>query len=384
MSLSIEDSPRNLAGWIIDSVSNDYARGAIITPWATPFLQHAGAGRKPSAATRIAELQDGGVDVIFDPMTHVLQMSGVGDLRYYREYDLWAGPEGDLSDQALIEGHVDKVFRLQDSFDVGHCAPTVLLHSGLEMASAVALEIAREAIRRDPSSVLTIAGTQPFWASGSALDAHIGALASLAPSAWILAVIRTETELPVTVVAEEVHGLCRTSRALSEDAPVHISHGDLAGLPAVAAGAAMVGTGWDQRQRVCAYGHYGARNPDAGGGGWYQRPTLRGVLGLITSNEAIVLNSRDPHLVARLGGLPAPGPRETFDHHVATLSSVVDAIAAEQNWEAKYRMLAAMYDSARADWPRVQREANTSTNARDWIEGLSAGLDLYARTEGWV
>jgi hypothetical protein len=384
MSVLIEDSPRNLPGWIIESVTNGHARGAVVTPWATPFQQHGGAGRKPSAATRIAELQAGGVDVAFDPMTHVLQMSGVGDLRYYQEYDLWAGPQGDLSDQALIEGHVDKVFRLQDSFDVVHCAPTVLLHSGLEMASTVALEIAREAIRRDPDTVLTIAGTQPFWHSGSALDAHIGAMAALAPSAWVLTVVRTETELPVTVMPEEVHGLCRTTRALSEDAPVHISHGDLAALPAVAAGASTVGTGWDQRQRVCAYGHYGARNPDAGGGGWYQRPTLQGLLGLITSNEAIVLNSRDAPLVARLGGLPAPGPRETFDHHISTLSAVVGAIDAEQDWEAKYRMLAALYGAARTDWPQVQREANTTTSAGDWIDGLAAGLDLYARTEGWM
>lgn len=143
MSIWIEDSPRNLAGWIIESVSSGSASGAVITPWATPFQQHAGAGRKPSAANRIAELQAGGVNVMFDPMTHVLQMSGVGDLRFYDEYDLWAGARGDLSDQALIEGHVDKVFGIQDSLNVSHCAPTVLLHSGLEMFSVVALDVAR-------------------------------------------------------------------------------------------------------------------------------------------------------------------------------------------------------------------------------------------------
>jgi len=384
MSVLIEDSPRNLPGWITESVTNGFARGAVITPWATPFVQHGGAGRKPCAANRIAELQANGVDVVFDPMTHVLQMSGVGDLRYYQEYDLWAGPQGDLTDQALIEGHVDKVFRLQDSFDVVHCAPTVLLHSGLEMASTVALETAREAIRRDRKAVLTIAGTQPFWMSGLALDAHIGAMASLTPSAWILTVVRTETELPVTVDAEEVHGLCRTSRALSEDAPVYISHGDLAGLPAVAAGASMVGTGWDQRQRVCAYGHYGPRDPDGGGGGWYQRPTLRGLLGLITRDEGIVLTTRNPQLVARLGGLPAPGPREAFDHHIETLSAVVGAIDAESNWEDKYRLLAGLYDAARAEWQLVRQEINPSHGSRHWIDGLAAGLSLYARTEGFI
>ena len=385
MSVWIEDSPRNLAPWIIESVGSGIASGAVITPWATPFNQEAGAGKKPSAANRIAELQAAGVDVMFDPMTHVLQMSGVGDLRFYDEYDLWAGPRGDLSDQALIEGHVDKVFAIQDSLNVSHCAPTVLLHSGLEMFSVVALNVAREAIRRDPHTVLTIAGTPPFWASGAALDAHIGALASLDPSAWVLTVVRTtETELPLTVQAEEVHGLCRTTRALSADAPVHISHGDLAGLPAVAAGASTLGSGWDQRQRFCGYGHYGPRGPGSdGGGGWFKRPTLRGLLGVIKSNEGIVLNSRDPGLVARLGGLPVDAPREAFDHHLATLTAVVDAIKAEQDWEAKYRLLAALYDAANADWPAVQREASTTTTARHWIAGPAGGLALYARTEGW-
>ncbi len=384
MSLMIEDSPRShMTGWINGAVTSGHAVGAVISPWATPFQHHPGPGRKPSAIARTSNLQGSGVEVIFDPMTHVLQMSGIGDFRYYREYDLWAGPEGDLSNQALIEGHVDKVFALQDSLNVIHCAPTVLLHSGLETMSVVALNVAREAIRRDPAAILTVAGTAPFWASGAALDAHIGALAALDPSRWVLTVVRPETDLPVSAV-EEVHGLCRTTRALSESAPVHISHGDLAALPAVAAGAITVGTGWDQRQRVCAYGHYGARDPDAGGGGWFQRPTLRGLLGLITPNEAIVLNARNPQLVAHLGGLPAPGAREAFDHHVATLSAVVDAIVAEPEWEDKYRVLAALYDAARAEWPRVRQEVTTSHGSQEWIDGLAAGLDLYARTEGWI
>ena len=174
MSLLIEDSPRShMAGWISGAVANGHAAGAVITPWATPFQHRGGPGRKPSAVARISELQNNGVDVIFDPMTHVLQMSGIGDFRYYREYDLWAGPEGDLSNQALIEGHVDKVFSVQDALNVTHCAPTVLLHSGLEITSVVALEVAREAIRRDPNVILTIAGTPPFWSSGSALDATL-------------------------------------------------------------------------------------------------------------------------------------------------------------------------------------------------------------------
>jgi len=108
------------------------------------------------------------------------------------------------------------------------------------------------------------------------------------------------------------------------------------------------------------------------------------LLGVIKSNEGIVLNARDPDLVARLGGLPVDAPREAFDHHLATLTAVVDAIKSEQDWEAKYRLLAALYDAASADWPTVHREANTTTDARHWIDGVASGLARYARTEGWV
>jgi hypothetical protein len=384
MSVLIEDSPRAyLANWITEACANQIASGAVTTPWATPWLTHPGQGKKPSAQDRVQQLQAGGVPVMFDPMTHVLQMSGVGDFRYYDEYDLWSGPRGDLSDPALREEHVGKVLHLQDVLGVPHLAPTVLLHAGLDNTSALALELSREAIRRDPACTLAISGTAPFWASRAALDAHIGALASLQPSGWVLTVVRTATPLPVTILPEEVHGLCRTTRALSEDAAVHISHGDLAALPAVAAGAATVGSGWDQRQRVCSYGDYGARDPDAGGGGWYARPTLRGLLGSVSANEAIVLEARDSVLVTRLGGLPAPGPRETFDHHLTVLTHVINDLQAEPDPERRYRKLVALYSAAHTGWPIVTRHTNAASGAKEWIDGVAAGLALYGATEGW-
>jgi hypothetical protein len=384
MSVLIEDSPRAyLANWITEAFANQVARGAVMTPWATPWLTHPGQGKKPCAQDRVQQLQASGVPVMFDPMTHVLQMSGVGDFRYYDEYDLWSGPRGDLSDAALREEHVGKVFQLQDELGVPHLAPTLLLHAGLGNTSALSLELAREAIRRDPTCTLAIAGTAPFWASQAALDAHIGALAALQPSAWVLTVVRIATALPVTILPEEVHGLCRTSRALSEDAPVHISHGDLAALPAVAAGAATVGSGWDQRQRACSYGDYGARDPNAGGGGWYARPTLRGLLGSVSANEAIVLEARDSALVARLGGLPAPGPRETFDHHLTILTRVIGDLQTEPDPERRYRKLMERYSAAQSNWPIVARHANTAFGAKEWIDGVAAGLALYGVTEGW-
>ena len=384
MSVLIEDSPRPyMASWISDAVGRGVASGAVITPWATPWLAHPGQGKKPRAEDRVAELIGSGVEVWFDPTTHALQMGSVGDFRYYDEYDLWAGLRGDLSDQALREEHVGKVFDIQDTLNVPHLAPTVLLHSGLDNTSALALELAREAVRRDPNCRLSIAGTTPFWASRSALDAHVGALASLQPAGWFLTVVRTATTLPVPAIPEEIHGLCRTTRALSEDSPVHISHGDLAALPAVAAGATTVGSGWDQRQRVCSYGDYDARDPDATGGGWFARPSLRVLLGLVLPNEAIVLSTRDAALVARLGGLPAPGPKETFFHHLGVLSGVTADLQAFGEPEDRYRRLSDLYVAAQAEWPFVVGHTSSAQGAAEWIDDLAAGLALYGATEGW-
>jgi hypothetical protein len=384
MSVLIEDSPRPFqAKWISEAVDRGIASGTVVTPWATPWERHQGSGKKPNAADRVQKLQDDGVEVWFDPTTHALQMGGVGDFRYYGEYDLWAGPRGDLSDPAFREEHVGKVFGIQDSLNVPHLAPTVLLHSALDITSSMALELSREAIRRDPDCRLSIAGTAPFWQGRAALDAHIGAVASLQPGGWFLTVVRTATSLPVPATAEETHGLCRTTRALSEDAPVHISHGDVAAMPAVAAGASTIGSGWDQRQRVCSYDDYDARDPDATGGGWFARPSLQALLGSLLPNEATILGSRDAALVARLGGLPAPGPRETFDHHLTVLTSIASGLQSIPDPEGRYRQLLALYDAARHEWPQVQAHTASATGAREWIDGVADGLALYGRTEGW-
>lgn len=333
---------------------------------------------------RVSQLLDRGVEVWFDPMTHVLQMSGVGDYRFYDEYDLWAGGRGDLSDAALREEHVGKVFNVQNDLGLSHLAPTVLLHSALSNDSVIALDLAKEAVRLDPECRLTIAGTAPFWASGSNLDAHVGALDALAPGGWFLSVVRTETALPVAAVAEEVHGLCRTTRALTGGGvPVHISHGDLAALPAVVAGATTVGSGWDQRQRVCSYTDYGPRDPDAGGGGWYQRPTLQGLLGSLRPNEATFLDTRYAALVALLGGIPLLGPRETFDHHLTVLNATITALQSEPDPERRYRTLRRLYDDAGTHWPSVQRITGCTAGATEWLAALAGGLVLYANTEGW-
>lgn len=72
-----------------------------------------------------------------------------------------------------------------------------------------------------------------------------------------------------------------SAAALSQDRPVLIGHGDFAAIPAVAAGATRIGTGWDTRQRAFAYSDHAARPlVSTDGGSWYKRPTLEGLLGI--------------------------------------------------------------------------------------------------------
>lgn len=385
MSLLIEDSPRtHQAAWIIDAVRAGLGVGSVVSPFATPWARHSGPGKKPSVRDRAAKLRDSSVRVWFDPTTHALQMGGVGDYRYYDEYDLWSGPPGDLTTEAYREEHVRKVFEVQDELEAQHLAPTILLHSGLSDTSTRALDLAREAVRRDPQCWLSVAGTGPFWSSGHALDAHIGSLAALEPAGWFLTVVRTVTTVPVEAHPEDVHGLCRSTRALSDDgAPVHISHGDLAGLPAVAAGATSLGSGWDKRQRVCSYADYAERTTGTLGGSWYERPTLRQLLGSLSVNEARILTTRQPAYAERLGGVPAPGPKEAFMHHLRVLNEVTGQLLAFADHKQRYHALDSLYVAATAEWPEVERITNSEMAAQDWIAALSAGLRLYGATEGW-
>jgi hypothetical protein len=381
VTVLIEDSPRNTFNWMIEAIQKGFAQGGVITPFATPVERGGYLKGLREASDR---LRAAGGEAWFDPMTHALQMSGVGDFRYYDEHDLWRGERGELSTRDDRVDHVRRVFSIQTDIGANRLGPTVLLHHAETNTSQLALDLAREAVAQEPLCWLSIVGSSSFWASGVALDAHIGALAQLEPAGWFLTVARPLAAIPVAADPEEVSGLCRTSRALGEYAPVQISHGDLAALPAVAAGAAGVGTGWDVRQRVCAYANFTERDPNGGpGGGWYKRPTFRGLVGSLTENEAAVLASRNPNRTRRLGPPPPPGPKEAFLNHVEVLSTLVSGLTEEPDYELRYRRLVDIYDAAATEWPPVVQLTRSPLSAKNWIDPFADGLALYGSGEGW-
>lgn len=381
MSLWLEDSARNVLGaWAIETNEAGFADGAVLSPFSTPYERD----WKPGAVETVQRLHEAGLEVWLDPETHVFQMPSVGAFRYYQTWDLWSGAFGVLNTEAARRDHTERVFAAQDGLGVPHLAPTVLLHSAQSQTSQEALDLSRVAVEIDPACRLAIAGDSTFWGAGHLLDGHIGALAQLEPAGWFVTVARQLAVVPVPATSAEIHGLCRTVRALSEDSPVHISHGDLAGLPAMAAGGTSLGAGWDVRQKVSSYSSYLAPNPEAEGGGWFGQATYEGLLSCLVRGDAQVLTNRQPALAAQLlpGTLP-PGAeaKPPWAHHAGVLQRACDALAIPH--DQAYVELKTRYEAAAQSWTQVASTLGTPTRANEWISPLLDGLIAYGATEGY-
>jgi hypothetical protein len=388
MTILIEDSPRNtIPKWSEEAPAAAGVAGVVLSPFTTP---RSNTGYKPGMQATIDRLRDAGLDVYIDPASHVMQMPGMGDVRYYDDYDLWSGVRGDISTEASRREHIRRVFELQDRSGVPRLAPTALLHAPTSTTSMQALDLAHEAAdicQRDGTTCMGfVAGSGSFW-SGASLDSHIGAIAQVDVAGWFVVEVHAMNGLPVPVQAPEIYGQCRTVRALSELSPfVHVSHGDFAALPLVAAGATSVGTGSDTRQRVCAYTSYTARDPDASGGGWFQRPTLEHLCGFLTRQDADVLENVDVALSNTIvpGALHADQVQVAFDHHVSCLGRLVAQVRGAGGPEDRFHELVAIYNRAIAAWTATQVHVSPASGPESWIDPLHGGLIAYGHTEGWA
>lgn len=385
MGVFINDTARNtLSKWTSTAVRDGYAIGAYLSPFTSPLL---GNGYKRSASDTSNLIRDAGGEFWFDPMTYALDMPRAGDFRYYDAWGLWGVERGrgDLSTRDAMRAHVDRVYEIQTSLSSPLVAPTKLVSNPDSMASQRALELSQEAVSAETSTWLTVAGDPQFWSSGVELDAHIGALDQLEPAGWLLVVTRQENSMPPVSTPEEVHGLMRTTFALSQDKPVRVAFGDLAALPAVAAGAEAIGTGWDMRQRICAYQDFEEREDTSenDGGGWYQRPTLRGLLGGLTQKQHGVLASERHSLASRLTpGIIGSKPEHAFRHHATVLTSIVTELNLLSG-QARVDALAQHYLDAISEWPAVAQITGVKIGRDRWIRPFLEGLEQFAVSEGW-
>ncbi len=383
MSILIQDTARNnLASWGERAVKAGAARGAVLSPFASPVR---GNGYKTDALAVARRVREAGGQLWFDPTTHALQMPQVGDFRYYDQWNLWPGMRGLLDQETHQRDHIQRVFRVQTELSSPYIAPTVLLHSAQSQNSQRAIQLSSLAMQESRGNPvwISIVGDTHFWSAQRELDAHIGMLDQLEPAGWLLTVVRPQSSVPVPAQADEVAGVMRTVYALSQDRPVVMGHGDLAGLPAIAAGARTLGTGWDIRQRVCAYSDYAARASSGDGGQWYQRPTLEVLLGDMKSNEYQVFRSQNLAYAEELtrGSVPT-GPENAFRHHAGVLSLIIDELTSLSG-EARVRALRNRYTRAESEWPQAQKVSGCSVGGEPWIRPQIDGMDQFIADEGW-
>lgn len=384
MNVLIQDTARNtLPGWTVRGINQGNAVGAVVSPFTSPVN---GNGYKIDITKVVSRIHNAGGQFWFDPTTHALQMPQAGDFRFYDQWNLWSHGRNRLDVGSDQLDHVQRVFDIQTELGTPLLAPTILLHSAQSQTSLKAIELSRIAKEEagDRDVWISIVGDSHFWASGIDLDAHIGVLDQLEPAGWFITVVRPQSALPVAAQPEEIAGMMRSVCALSKDRPVVVGHGDFAGLPAVAAGASVLGSGGDIRQRVCSYTDYVARTLNGNDfGSWYKRPSLEGLMGGMSTNEYNVLLDQDFALASAL----TPGrfldqPAFAFQHHIQILSSIVSQLSALSG-EARVRALQDRYIAALNQWPIAQRASGCAIGGSSWVEPLRAGVELFIRGEGW-
>lgn len=379
MGVFICDTARNnLTKWTKEAVQNGYATGAYLSPFTSP---KDGNKHKKSAIKTSKEIKESGGEFWFDPMTYALDMPRTSNYGHYDTWNLWKGRPGDISSPQIMHDHILRVYSVQKELASPLLAPTKLMN---HTDSSMALKFSEEAISIDATAWLTIAGNQQFWSAGRALDVHIGALDQLEPQGWLLVVARPDSSMPPNATAEEIYGLMRTTYALSQDRPVRVAFGDLAALPAVAAGAEAIGTGWDLRQRICAYQDFEERENAPSGGGWYQRPTLQGLLGGLSKKEYSMLESERRRLSLSLTpGTIGPKIQQAFQHHATTLTKIVNDLSSLARGRERVAVLQHLYLTARPEWEEVERITGCLIGPKRWIDPFLKGIELFAKSEGW-
>jgi hypothetical protein len=380
MTVFLQDSgrPGRLA-WFVDAVRDGVASGVVLSAFETPATT---MPRRPSATRAIAELEDAGAEVFLDAYTHTAVLPGTNAFAVYRGWPFW--PEGfrTLATASQRRSHVEAVLESQDRLGVSLLGPTLTLETPVGQAADRFLEMAAVAMSVSAETAIEICGTSGFWTQGDALDDLVGAVAQLRAQTVFVSTLRPALRYPIdTATREEIAGFCRSVDSLARRSRIVVPHGDLFGLPAIAAGASALGTGWDLRQRMLA--------PDAFRTGTQgratQRITLLGLLAVLRRQEVERLERLDEPLLTEL--VPGPYPRDRgsqWTHHQRVMRGLADRLVGEGTPRRRTRLLGELYVSAGQSFARVEslvRPLNGS-GAR-WLSAVRLGLRDYATSEGW-
>jgi hypothetical protein len=369
--------------WSREAVQAGFASGVIVNPFSTPRVSQE---RNPSASTLATDMDDLAGDFIFDPMTHSRMLATTNKLDFYDQWELWPNPTPALTTAAEYLDHVERVFQRQSALSAPFLAPTVQLSSPLGAEVPTALELSRIARGITDTSWQSLVGTRSFWSSGADLDAYVGALVALRAPVWVITVANeiVVDSLPDMNDVAAFEGLCRTVRSLSLRSRVIVCYADYAGLPAVAAGADTVGTGWHRAHRTFDPSSFrldsdgGIRRPAA----YVTQGALHAVLRRDTADQ-IARWDADRAARIRGGTMPRTDGEERV-HHLAQLSSVVALLNAEESSQRRFEVLRDRYAAAATDFDALIAAVPSVVN-RDkavWCNAMRAVLDAYAGGEG--
>lgn len=371
--------------WCVDAISLGFADGVVMTPFATPRVSQP---RHPSASDLARAIREVQGEVILDPMTHAVFLPGTDKLDFYDGWELW-GPAG-----ATLEGtaaqlvHVERVFDRQSQVGAPHLAPTLQLQSPQSPTAHRALEISGVARGLDTGCWQSLVGTRAFWSSGPQLDAYVGSLAALRAPVWVVTMANelVAGQVPDLTDTAAFAGLCRTVHSLSLRSRVIVAFGDFAGLPAVAAGADTVGSGWDRGQRTFDPLAYRENSDDSPRipAAYVTQGRLNSVLRRDTA-EAIERWNPATALRIRGGAMPPSDNAERMHHLQQLRAAVLQVHGAGSARQARVDELRSSYSSAARDFdalieglPRIVRDSDKAA----WTSNPATVLEAYAVSEG--
>ena len=371
--------------WVTEAIAAGAADGVIVSPFASPRVARP---RHPSAAEIANAALEVGGEIVFDAMTHARLLPGVNKTDFYDDWDLWPSSATDLNALRDKLEHVERVFARQSQIGSRHLTPTIPLRSPVLADADHALELASVGRGLDPDAWQSVAGSRSLWSAGADLDSFVGSLASLRAPVWVLTitndiVLNHEPDLSDT---EAFAGLCRTVRSLSLRSRVIVAHADFAGLPAVAAGADTLGTGWDRAQKTFDPNSFrvdsdpGIRIPAS-------YVTQGGLHAVLRRDVADAIERWNPHRARAIrGGILPPSDQAQRMHHLHQLRSALFSVANTTDPQARVNALRSRYTAAGAEFDLLIRELQRLVRESDkltWCTQPSAALESYAAIEGF-
>lgn len=382
MSVYIQDGAVNgHALWSEQALAENVADGVIISPFFTPLTPRRGHATAEVFSQRV---RDHGGSVVVDATTHGVSLPGTNNWTNYNTWALWQGPRGDLSTAGYRKAHVETTFDRQDELGVQRLTPTVALDNPVGADADVALALADEGKAADSHAWQSLAGRRGFWLSAD-LDNYVGAIQQIRSPVWFLTLIRDKSDYPPDMTeSAQMAAFCRTVDSLSRRSRVVVCHADLFGLPAVAAGASSVGTGWHTKQRLCSPATFQTNDPDQirRQAKWF---TYLGLVARLHNNESQTLVSQDAARAAALyNGRIVDVGKDIRLHHLSVVQGLVATVSGWPSKQEKVAALRSIYEDAASELDdlagKYSRAFTTQRVAH--IDGSFEGLQAYATAEG--